>query len=80
MITIRWERSPRIPNLRHGFVGEVRAFTIELRAYGCELEVGLPGPTGTRPSETCSSEVAAEQRANSLLAEFLAQLNTPART
>lgn len=80
MISIRWEKSGRIPNLQHGFVGEVRAFTIETRNYGCELEVKLPGPTGTRALERCPNPDAAKQMANKLLTEFLTQINASMST
>lgn len=75
VISIRWEKSPRIPDLYHGYVGAVRAFSLEVRAYGCELDVKLPGPNGTRPMEKCASKEAAKQAANRLLTEFLAQIN-----
>lgn len=72
---IRWEESRAVPEFLHGYVGIVRAFTIERSYTRHLLKIHLPGRKGWRGNEEFSSEQAAQQRAAAVIAEFLADIS-----
>ncbi|MEU8272492.1 hypothetical protein AB0B89_35745, partial [Sphaerisporangium sp. NPDC049002] len=66
--------SPKVSAYRHGMVGGVRAFTVDLARRPVELHCKLPGPKGTQEIQRVPSEEAACKRAREMLAEFLDRL------
>ncbi|MFC7384339.1 hypothetical protein [Sphaerisporangium rhizosphaerae] len=68
---ITWVQSPKIFAFRHGMVGGVRAFTLDVVSRPMELHCKLPGPKGSQPIERLPSEQAAHKRAREKVIEFL---------
>ncbi|GAA1259877.1 hypothetical protein GCM10009677_08700 [Sphaerisporangium rubeum] len=72
---ITWVQSPKIPAFRHGMVGGVRAFTLDVVSRPFELHCKLPGPLGSQLIERLPSEEAAYKRAHEKVIEFLQLFN-----
>jgi hypothetical protein len=70
-LEIVWVQSPKVGSYRHGMVGQIRAFTLDVTPRPVELHCKLPGPKGTQEVQRLPSEQAAHARAREMLAEFL---------
>ncbi|MFC4592416.1 hypothetical protein [Sphaerisporangium corydalis] len=70
-LEIVWVKSAKVQEFRHGMVGEVRAFSLDVMSRPYELYCQLPGPLGVQQIETFTSEQAAYLRAREKLAEFV---------
>jgi hypothetical protein len=73
-LEIVWVRSAKVGALRHGMVGQVRAFTLDTRSLPMELQCKLPGPLGAQPLQHVPDEESAHLLAGEMLAEFLGRL------
>ncbi|WP_405142243.1 hypothetical protein OG589_33830 [Sphaerisporangium sp. NBC_01403] len=68
---IIWVQSPKINAFKHGMVGGVRAFTLDVLCRPMELHCKLPGPKGAQAIERLPTEQAAHERAREKVIEFL---------
>ncbi|WP_424536681.1 hypothetical protein ACOZ38_43605 [Sphaerisporangium viridialbum] len=76
-VEIVWVTSGKVHALRHGMVGGVRAFTLDMICRPYELHCKLPGPKGAQEIERFASEEAAYARARDKVAEFLELFGQP---
>lgn len=70
-LEIVWVQSAKVHAFRHGMVGGVRAFTLDVLPRPYELHCKLPGPKGAQEIERFASEEAAYARAREKVAESL---------
>ena len=70
-IEIVWVKSVKVNAFRHGMVGGVRAFTLDVQSRPYELHCKLPGPLGAQQIEKFTTEQAAHTRAAEKITEFL---------
>lgn len=71
---VEWRPSKKVDEWTYGYVGVVRAFTLERRGHRWLLQPHLPDMAGYPPQETFTAEAAAKARAAEILGEFLARL------
>jgi hypothetical protein len=69
-LEIVWVQSAKVLAYRHGMVGQVRAFTLDVVPRPFELHCKLPGPKGAQEIQKLLSEEAAYARAREMLADF----------
>lgn len=71
-ISVRWEKSSACKTWTHGYVGDLRWFTIEAEPQMPVLLLRhLPGPNGHQSPLTCTSLQDAKQQADVEAAEHL---------
>ena len=75
--TIEWVQSKRLPDLVHGMVRGLRAFTLDRAQRPYELQCHLPGPLGGQFIQRLSSEAEAHEKAEQMLVAFLIPLTAP---
>ncbi|MEU8059265.1 hypothetical protein [Microbispora bryophytorum] len=77
-ITIRWINHDKLPWLKLGMIGEVRAFSLDAVYSRPQLTCHLPGLLGPQAIEAFSNAEDALNRAGEMTREFFERLNVPA--